>query len=101
LAKCLEWGKECNEILDEVWGEGAIVLDYDSKVLLFWGGQLLLDDTALIPHLVDLMRTTTWVGWDVCWAKWGMLSIAEYLSLPRSVVCQSCSNPSEEFIILP
>ena len=67
--------------------EGGFVVDYDLKVLMFYGCQQFLDDTALIPYLTELMAKTTWNGWNVRWAKWGMLSISEHLGFSREAIC--------------
>ena len=92
----IEFYKEWWGCLDEVMGEGGIIVDRDSKVLMFWGSDDLVDNSALIPHLINLMKNTIWVGWDVRWAKWVILSMAEYLGLPRSDVGEHYSTPSEE-----
>ncbi|VEP11227.1 hypothetical protein H1P_10012 [Hyella patelloides LEGE 07179] len=92
----IDWGSDVISIMDEVWGEAGVILDYDAQVLLFWGSDYLMSETPLIPYLLDLMKTTRWVGWDVRWAKWGMLSMAEYLGKPRSSVCKPFQLSTEE-----
>lgn len=67
------------EVLDATWGEGAAVLDFDRRVLLFWGDHDLLGDVpARVPHLLEMMRHT-WPGWSVRWASRGMHTVKEYL----------------------
>lgn len=70
-------------ILDDVWGEGGVIVDLDAKVLMFWGSDVLFDNVPLIPHLINLMETFTWKGWDVRHAQWGMSSMGQYLDLPE------------------
>ncbi len=91
-----DWGREDTTILDEVWAEAAAIIDLDAKVLMFWGSDRLLDNVPLIPYIINFMETVTWHGWDVRHAKWGMLSMADYLGLPRSSVCATYQKPSEE-----
>jgi hypothetical protein len=70
------------EWLDEVWCEGAAVVDVDRKTLLFFGGEDVAFDVRLRNIHLDLLRRQ-WPGWDVRWAAEGILSIADYLGLPR------------------
>lgn len=52
--------------LDEVWCEGAAVLDEDRQVLLWFGGEDVLYDIPLRRAFLELMRCQ-WPGWEVRW----------------------------------
>jgi hypothetical protein len=70
-----------NDWLDEVWCEGAVVLDEDRKVLVWYGGEDILYD---IPHrraFLDLMKCQ-WQDWDIRWATGGIVEIGAYVGLP-------------------
>lgn len=68
-----------------VWGEdGAVVVDFDTRTLLFWGNiceSFYPENPACVPHLLKLMRHT-WPGWTLRWAYYGMRDIIEYLDHP-------------------
>ncbi len=68
--------------LDEVWCEGAAVIDLDEKILLFFGGEDILCEIPRRRLHFELMRRT-WPGWSLRWAYEGILSITDYLNLPR------------------
>lgn len=90
-------GREDETILDEVWGEGGVIVDLDAKVMMFWGSDVLFDNVPLIPHLISFMETFTWKGWDVRHAQWGMLSMGKYLDLPEFSPSVTYQKPSEEW----
>jgi hypothetical protein len=70
---------------DVDWCEGAILMDADARVLLFFGGYELTCEIAFrrafVAWLVD-----KWAGWTVRWAEDGIAEIVRYLGLPESVV---------------
>jgi hypothetical protein len=68
--------------LDEVWCEGAAVLDLDRRDLLFFGGQDVLFDVRLRRVHLDLLRHQ-WNGWTVRWAPEGLMTILDELGMPR------------------
>ena len=68
--------------LDETWCEGAAVVDVQNRVLLFFGGEDLLFDARARRVFFDLFRRQ-WEGWDVRWVPEGIMSIADYVGLPR------------------
>lgn len=89
--------REDETILDEVWGEGGVIVDLDAKVMMFWGSDILLDNVPLIPYMIDFMETVTWQGWNVCHGKWGMLSMAKYLGIAKyPATIQKPSKKSRE-----
>ena len=89
-------GREDVTILDDVWGEGGVIVDLDAKVMMFWGSDVLFDNVPLIPHLISFMKTFTWKGWDVRHAQWGMSSMGKYLDLPEFSSSITYQKPSEE-----
>ena len=89
-------GREDTTILDDVWGEGGVIVDLDAKVMMFWGSDVLFDNVPLIPHLISFMETYTWQGWDVRHAQWGMSSMGKYLDLPEFSQPATYQKPSKE-----
>ena len=71
--------------LDEVWAEGAAVVDLDNQVLLLFGGEDVPYDVPLRRVYLDCLRRV-WKAWDVRWAHEGIASIADYVGYPRSKV---------------
>lgn len=68
-------------LLDEVWCEGAVVIDFDKKLLLWYGGEDLLFDVPLRDAYLDLLKGT-WASWEVRWASGDIFDIGSYLDLP-------------------
>jgi hypothetical protein len=77
-----------DKLLDDVWAEGAVLLDRDHRRLLFWGGE----DIAIAPHLrralLPILRLL-WPGWSVAWATFGMADIARSIGMDPAVVLAS------------
>jgi hypothetical protein len=76
--------------LDDVWCEGAALVDRDRRVLLWftdpseeWVDQIVARDVLEL----------TWPGWDVRWAFDGVGDLQEYLGLGREFTREP---PSEE-----
>lgn len=72
------------DLLDEVWCEGAVLLDLDARRLTFF-----CDDSrytpGLLPYYLRLLRHY-WPGWEVRWADRGVIDVAVALGLdPDSV----------------
>lgn len=65
------------------WCEGAVVLDIHNRVLLFFGGQDMLNRLFWRRAFLPLMATN-WPGWDIRWAHEGAMSIADYLKLDKT-----------------
>lgn len=62
--------------LDETTCGGAVLVDLDQKVLLFFGGDIKYD----VPRrraFLDLLQVQ-WPGWTVRWAHEGIVEVAEY-----------------------
>lgn len=66
--------------LDEVWCEGAAVLDFDSKVLLWFGGETVLWNLPIRRAYLALMRLQ-WQDWTTRWAQGAIQEVGEYLGL--------------------
>lgn len=69
--------------LDEVWCEGAAIVDLDRQELLFFGGDNILHDVTRRRAQLALM-TATWPRWDIRWAYEGIVSIGRCLDLPAT-----------------
>ncbi len=70
-----------NGWMDNVWCDGAALIDYDKRNLIFFCSEECAD---IIPwrriHLA--MMKLNWPNWNVEWAYKGLLSITDYLNLP-------------------
>jgi hypothetical protein len=83
--------------LDEVWAEGGVVLDTHKKVLLWYGGESILYEIPLRRLYLKLMKHV-WKGWEIRWAHDGILDMADYVGVPRSVVVHSrLGEPDRQF----
>lgn len=71
--------------LDEIWSEGGCVIDFDTRHLLWYGGEDILYCPAenLAHH--TLMQSQ-WPDWQVEWAKDGIFDLAAKLGLPQHIV---------------
>ncbi len=98
LTKDLFWGAELaiefvrlqREVdesgwLDDVWAEGAAVIDCDKCVLLLFGGEDLRYDVQLRRVYLEMLRRV-WQSWEVRWAYEGIAEIADYVGYPRANV---------------
>lgn len=68
--------------LDEVWCEGAAILDLDRRDLLFFGGEDILPDVRRRRVHLDLLRRQ-WDSWTVRWASEGLMTIVDELGMSR------------------
>jgi hypothetical protein len=86
---------------DEVWCEGAAVIDVDHRVLLFYGSDdwTYWDISHRRAHL-SLMKET-WPGWEIKWAHEGILSVVQYLGLSDEGFLPNAEpDPDAQFRIL-
>lgn len=67
--------------LDDRWAEGGVIMDIDHKVLLWYGGEDIMYDVPLRRQLFTLMQPL-WSGWELRWAKAGIVDMATYLNYP-------------------
>ncbi len=76
--------------LNNAWAEGGCVLDFDSRHLLWYGGEdiLFVAEMNLIHHE---MMINQWLGWRVEWAKDGIFDIARKTGV--SIESVSTDNP--------
>ncbi len=68
--------------LDDVWAEGAAVVDCDGQILVLYGGDDVLYDVPLRRVYLEMLRRV-WRGWEVRWAYEGIVEIADYVGYPR------------------
>ena len=71
--------------LDDVWCEGAALLDIDTKTLTFFGGEDMNYDAAYRNAGLAMLRKA-WPGWQVNWAYRGLIDIAEPLGIDPEVI---------------
>lgn len=67
-------------LMDNVWAEGGLLMDYDHKLLMWFGGE---DSEGCKPYLealIELLRLA-WPGWDIRWADKGNYDFGVYLGL--------------------
>jgi hypothetical protein len=80
--------------LDEVWAEGAAVVDLDEQLLLLFGGEEVLYHVPRRRVYLELL-SRVWKAWDIRWAYEGIAAIAEYVGYPR---CKVLPPPTDEAI---
>ena len=89
--------------LDDVWAEGAAVIDCDKMVLLLYGGEDVQYDVPLRRVYLEMLGRV-WSKWEVRWAYEGIAEIADYVGYPRfkvlseikEDVASSLSPPEEK-----
>jgi hypothetical protein len=80
--RCLRAIDETDTWLDDVWCEGAALVDHDRRVLLWY---CFLDSWA--DHLAARrVLTRTWPGWEVRFAHAGLGELTHHLGLGRDLV---------------
>ena len=79
--------------LDEIWAEGAAVVDLDKRSLLFFGGESIDFDVPFRRVYLECLAKA-WHPWTVRWAHEGIASIADYVKYPRSNVIVPPKQPS-------
>jgi hypothetical protein len=91
IARDIFWGPEralrvienCETVeswLDEVWCQGAVLMDCDHQRLLFFGGGDLAHNLPLRRVYLQML-THFWPGWELRWAHEGLLDIAQYVGV--------------------
>jgi hypothetical protein len=76
--------KLVDALLDDIWCEGAVLVDMNQKLLLFWGGYD-YHYPALRKYFIPLLQIN-WSGWGIRWADEGNVDIARYLQIDLSLV---------------
>ncbi|HKV86161.1 MAG TPA: hypothetical protein VJN88_16530 [Ktedonobacterales bacterium] len=64
-----------DELLDEVWAEGGMVLDVDQCKLKFFGGGR-IEVTPYLRRPLLRALSIVWAGWTVEWALFGVAELA-------------------------
>ncbi|MEU9240569.1 hypothetical protein [Streptomyces sp. NPDC048385] len=79
--RCFRASQEIDEWLNDVWCEGAALVDHDRRVLLWFA---FVDSWA--DHLAArAVLARTWTGWDVRFAHDGMGDLTHHLDLGRDL----------------
>ncbi|MFC9331679.1 hypothetical protein [Kitasatospora sp. NPDC057015] len=79
--RCFRANRETGEWLDDVWCEGAALVDQDRRILLWFA---FADSWA--DHLASrAVLARTWPGWDVRFAHDGMGDLTHHLGLGRDL----------------
>ncbi|MER6086250.1 hypothetical protein [Streptomyces sp. NPDC001833] len=79
--RCFRANREIDEWLDDVWCEGAALVDHDRRILLWFA---YAGDWA--DHLAARsVLARTWPGWDVRFAHDGMGDLTDHLGLGRDL----------------
>jgi hypothetical protein len=81
------------EWLDDVWCEGAALVDVPRRALLFFGGENIRFDVMRHRLTLALMERV-WQGWTVRWAFEGLGDVVDALGLSRALV--RSDGPEEE-----
>lgn len=68
------------ELMDNAWAEGGLLLDFDNKVLIWFGGEDIEGDRPYLDAYMLLLRQA-WPEWNVRWANAGNYDIGLYLGL--------------------
>lgn len=86
------------KLLDTIWGEGSVLIDIDQKKLLFWGDEFLWSNPQLVSCFIQMLKDTTWAGWNLEWAQEGQLDIAKYLKIDVQTVIndEEDEDPEDE-----
>ena len=71
-------------LLDDLWCEGAVLVDIDEKQLIFWGGDG-YEYPSIRKYFISLLQLN-WEGWGIRWAEQGIIDIAQYLQIDVSQV---------------
>ncbi|MGW3169820.1 hypothetical protein [Streptomyces sp. NPDC001153] len=79
--RCFRANREIDEWLDDVWCEGAALVDHDRRILLWFAFEGSWADH--VAARAALART--WPGWDVRFAHDGMGDLTHHLGLGRDL----------------
>lgn len=81
-----------HQLQDDVWAEGAILLDVNQRRLRFFGGVKVDGCPYLRRPLLRALRAQ-WVGWRVGWARYGIAELALALGIDLSLVLTTDDSP--------
>ncbi|WP_152628243.1 hypothetical protein [Streptacidiphilus neutrinimicus] len=79
--RCFRALDETETWLDDLWCEGAALVDHDRRVLLWYAFQ----DSWADHRAVRAVLARTWPGWDVRFAHDGMGDLTHHLGLGREL----------------
>ncbi|MFG1811862.1 hypothetical protein [Streptomyces sp. NPDC049040] len=79
--RCFRANREIDEWLDDVWCEGAALVDHDRRILLWFG----YADGWTGHTAARAVLARTWPGWEVRFAHDGMGDLTHHLGLGRDV----------------
>ena len=86
--------------LDDVWAEGAAVIDCDNRVLLMYGGEIEIYDIPLRRVYLEMLGYV-WSMWEVRWAYEGIADIADYVGYPRFKVLSESEDDAASSLSPP
>ncbi|PSK91830.1 hypothetical protein CLV63_119111 [Murinocardiopsis flavida] len=86
-------GREPHDWLDDIWCEGAALVDLDRRELLFFASDL--DGYAHRAAVLEVL-CETWAGWCVHWAYDGLGDLVARVGLDRSTVRRGTSPDEPE-----
>jgi hypothetical protein len=79
--RCFRANREIDEWLDDVWCEGAALVDHDRRILLWFA----FADSWADHMAARAVLARTWPGWDVRFAHDGMGDLTHHLGLGRDL----------------
>ncbi|SEG69022.1 hypothetical protein SAMN05216223_108144 [Actinacidiphila yanglinensis] len=79
--RCFRANREIDEWLDDVWCEGAALVDHDRRVLRWFA----FADSWADHVAARAVLARTWPGWDVRFAHDGMGDLTHHLGLGRDL----------------
>ena len=84
-----------NSLMDNVWAEGGLLLDYDHKQLMWFGGE---DSEGYKSYLdaLTILLTLAWPGWDIKWADKGNYDFGVNLKFEENELQQITGDRLEQ-----
>ena len=80
--RCFRAAQETGEWLDDVWCEGAALVDHDRRVLLWYA----FEDGWAEHQAHRAVLERTWSGWDIRFAYDGVGDLTDHLGLGRALL---------------
>ncbi|MFB7336078.1 hypothetical protein ACFC00_31360 [Streptomyces adustus] len=79
--RCFRANREIDKWLDDVWCEGAALIDHDRRILLWFA----FADSWTDHLAARAVLARTWLGWDVRFAHDGVGDLTHHLGLGRGL----------------
>jgi hypothetical protein len=99
-----EWIRECKpaEAMDDnVFCEGVVLVDFDARYLLVYGGVAIKYVPAVRAEYLCMVRAA-WPDWSVAWAPGSVVDVAEYLGISAERLdLKPLVRPSDEEVERP